>query len=259
MDTDELPRGRPFLTARWCNLILANFATPDELLTPYLPDGLQLDRRAGSAWCSIVAFEFRETRVLGVPWPGYRCFPEINLRFYVRHGRHRGVVFVREYVPSRLVAWIARSVYREPYLAVPMQCSTRETEKEISIEHRLSIAGANYRVSATGEKPPVRPDADSVEHHFKEHAWGYGRNRHGQTIRYAVHHPVWDVYPVKSAQIDVDWRRLYGPEWEKMSGRTPDSVFLAVGSRVEVYPGGRVLDPVEVEPAVQPAAHPLPG
>ena len=30
---------RPFLTARWCNLILANYPVPEELLRPYLPAG----------------------------------------------------------------------------------------------------------------------------------------------------------------------------------------------------------------------------
>ena len=58
--------------------------------------------------------------VLGVPWPGYRNFPEINLRFYVRRGDERGVVFVREFVPQRLVAWLARVFYNEPYRAATM-------------------------------------------------------------------------------------------------------------------------------------------
>lgn len=259
MDTDELPRGRPFLTARWCNLILANFATPDELLTPHLPDGLQLDRRDGSAWCSIVAFEFRDTRVLGVPWPGYRCFPEVNLRFYVRHGPRRGVVFVREYVPSRLVAWIARSMYGEPYRSAPMRCRTDESESSLSVEHRLTVAGEDHVLHATGDKPSHRPAGDSMEHHFKEHTWGFGRNRHGQTVRYAVHHAVWDVFPVRASQFQLDWAKLYGPDWAPMKGKTPNSVILAAGSPVEVYPKGRILEPVEVEPVIQPAAQPLPG
>jgi uncharacterized protein YqjF (DUF2071 family) len=103
--------GWAFLRAEWVNLILANFAAPPELLRPRLPPGLELDTRGGRAFCSLVAFDFRNTRVLGVPWPGYRDFPEWNLRFYVRRGPQRGVVFVREFVPPRLVAWLARGLY----------------------------------------------------------------------------------------------------------------------------------------------------
>src|SRR5882672_8618368 len=90
--------GWSFLTARWTNLFLATYAVPQELLRPRLPPGLDLDLRDGQAFVSLVAFDFLDTRVLGVPWPGYRNFPELNLRFYVRHGERRGVVFVREYV-----------------------------------------------------------------------------------------------------------------------------------------------------------------
>src|SRR4051812_2159224 len=88
----------PFLTARWSNLCLLTYAVPRALLTPRLPPGLELDTRPGladgptadrfapdgPAFVSLVAFDFLDTRVLGVPWPGYRNFPEINLRFYVR-------------------------------------------------------------------------------------------------------------------------------------------------------------------------------
>src|SRR3954469_19204610 len=113
----------PFLTARWSNLCLFTYAVPRELLERRLPPGLELDRRddlEGEAFVSLVAFDFLDTRVLGVPWPGFRNFAELNLRFYVRHGEERGVVFVREFVPQRLVAWMARTLYQEPYQAAPL-------------------------------------------------------------------------------------------------------------------------------------------
>src|SRR5213075_3299402 len=73
-----------------------------DLLERRLPPGLELDTRDGRAFASLVAFDFLDTRVLGVPWPGYRDFTELNLRFYVHRGLERGVVFVREFVPHRL-------------------------------------------------------------------------------------------------------------------------------------------------------------
>ena len=81
---------RAFLTARWHNLILANYAVPEGLLTPLLPPGVELDRRDGQCWASLVGFQFLDTRVIGIAWPGFRNFPEWNLRFYVRHEGRRG-------------------------------------------------------------------------------------------------------------------------------------------------------------------------
>jgi uncharacterized protein YqjF (DUF2071 family) len=238
---DELPpaRGRPFLTARWINVFLATYEVPDELLTPHLPAGLELDRRDGRAFASLVAFDFLDTRVLGIPWPGYRNFPEVNLRFYVRRGAERGVVFVREFVPLRLVAWLARRVYNEPYVAIRMTSTVTDGPEALTVEHRLTRDGRTHTLRATGAKPGVTPEASSVEHFFKEHQWGYGRTRRGALLRYEVRHPVWDVYPLRDYSVDVDWAALYGPGWKVLHGAEPFSVILAAGSAVAVYPKGK--------------------
>jgi hypothetical protein len=89
-----------------------------------------------------------------------------------------------------------------------------------------------------GAKPSVRPVSDSLEHWFKEHSWGFGTSRRGKLIRYEVNHPEWDVYPVREFKFDVDWAKLYGPEWALMNGVQPASVVLAVGSDICVYPKG---------------------
>ena len=70
---------KPFLTAGWHNLFLATYPVPPALLQKHLPPGLTLDLRDGSAFVSLVAFEFLRTRVLGIRWPGYRDFGEVLL------------------------------------------------------------------------------------------------------------------------------------------------------------------------------------
>lgn len=228
-----------FLSARWTNLFLATYAVPEELLRPQLPAGLDLDRRDGQCFASLVAFDFLDTRVLGVPWPGYRNFPELNLRFYVRHGEQRGVMFVREFVPLRLVAFMARTLYNEPYLATPMTSTVKDEPEFVRVEHRIDYGGRSHRLSATGSKPGFTPTADSVEHFFKEHEWGFGVVR-GRLMRYRVNHPIWQVYPVREFEVDVDWATLYGPEWSVMQGAKPMSTILAAGSPVTVYTGTQV-------------------
>jgi uncharacterized protein len=234
-----------FLTAVWSHLCLLTYAVPPSLLMKRLPTGLELDTRDGQAFVSVVAFQFLNTRVLGVPWPGYRNFAEMNLRFYVRHGNERGVVFVREFVPQRLVAWLARTIYNEPYLATPLTGAIHETSENLTATYHLSWQGRDYTVRVAGSKPAKRPAADSVEHFFKEHHWGFGVTRDGQPLRYHVEHPVWDVYPVQSYQLDLDWAHVYGPEWQVLQGKTPDSTVLAVGSAVAVYPKGKLVPSTE--------------
>lgn len=229
--------GRPFLTARWCNLVLATYAVPDDLLRPRLPPGVDLDRRDGRAFVSLVAFDFRDTKVLGVSWPGFRDFPELNLRFYVRHGPHRGVVFVREFVPKWAVATLARVLYNEPYRSAPMTSRLTETADRIEAEYTLDWAGRRHTIRAAGGKPGHEPGPDTVEHFFKEHEWGFNATRRGRPMRYRVRHPLWTVYPIADWSVDLDWAAVYGPEWGFLAKTEPYSTVFAAGSAVAVYPG----------------------
>lgn len=232
---------RPFLTAQWRNLVLVSYAVGDELLLPYLPVGLVLDRFRGWACCSLVAFDFLDTRVRGVRWPGSVNFPEVNLRYYVRDPRtgRRGVSFVREFVPRRGVAWIARRLYNEPYVRVAMRSEVLRTEGEIEVAHRWRYKGREHSVRVRGAQPPHRspqPAEDSPEHWFKEHEWGYGRDRAGRLVTYCVDHPVWEVHRVGSVELNVDFAALYGERWRVLNGGAPINVTLAAGSKVAVYP-----------------------
>lgn len=227
---------RPFLTCEWRNLFLATYAVPPALLQPHVPASLELDTRDGNAFVSLVAFEFLNMRFRGIPCWGYRRFPELNLRFYVRHGSDRGVIFLREWVRPRLIAWVARAVYNEPYRVAPLTYSCHDDAAGRSMEYRLTYGGREHVLRICGSKPAFRPDPGSDEHFFKEHSWGFGRTRPGVGLRYEVAHPVWDVFPVQSYRVDLDWGRVYGHEWEALSKATPVSTVFAVGSAVAVYP-----------------------
>jgi uncharacterized protein len=232
---------RPFLTAKWHNLFLATYAVPPALLEKRRPPGLALDLRDGNAFVSLVGFEFLDTRVLGVAWPGYRNFGELNLRYYVRLGEERGVVFIREFVPQRLVAWIARYLYNEPYFAAPITATKESSDSAVKMHYCLHFAGRDHHIHVTGAKPPVRPADDSLEHFFKEHKWGFGVTRGGRPLRYEVAHPVWDVFPVREYRLDFDFGAVYGPEWGFLNQATPCSTVLAAGSDIAVYPKGQLV------------------
>ena len=232
---------RPFLTARWTNLSLFTYAVPPEILLKRLPAGLELDRRGDEAFVSLVAFDFEETKVWGIGWPGYRRFAELNLRYYVRRPGERGVVFIREIVPQRWTAWLARTLYNEPYATAPLISKITENDSSIVAERRLTWNGHDYRIALTGKKPAFQPAEDSVEHFFKEHHWGYGVSNKGRTIRYRVEHPTWDIYPLESYRLDFDFADVYGEEWNFLTHAKPCSVVFAAGSAISVAPKDRTV------------------
>ena len=230
-----------FLRAEWRDLVMLNFEVSPALLEPLVPAGVEIDRCGGRLYASVVGFRFRDTRLLGVPIPGYRTFEEVNLRFYVR--RHvggevrRGVVFVRELVPRRAIALAARLLYNEPYRALPMRCRV-EALAGADIVHREFAwrAGTEWaRVVATtaGASRPLV--SGSEEEFITEHYWGYTRQRDGGTVEYHVSHPRWRTWTVDAATVHGDLAELYGAPLADVLRRHPDSAFLAEGSAIAVH------------------------
>jgi len=116
---------------------MLNYEVDAALLQNYVPNGTELDRWKGKLFVSLVGFMFLNTKVRGVGIPFHRNFEEVNLRFYVRRKAEdevrRGVVFIREIVPRWAIATIARVVYNENYVSMPMRhfgCRARRRRGE---------------------------------------------------------------------------------------------------------------------------------
>ncbi len=213
-----------------------NYEVDPALLTPLVPSGTELDSWNARTHVSIVAFRFLDTRILSVPIPFHRNFDEVNLRFYVRRdtrtGRRRGVVFIREIVPRRMVAAVARLLYNEPYAYFPTR-SAIEADARLAVTYSWRCAGRWHTLAAEAARPLARPAEGSLDQFIAEHYWGYTRQRDGTTLEYQVTHPPWMVAPAATRRIDVDFVSVYGAAFAAVL-RQPTSVFLADGSPVTV-------------------------
>lgn len=225
------PPGMPFLTAEWRDVIGITFPCPPERLLPYLPPGATIDTLDGSPRVSLVAFAFSRTRVLRVPVPGHIRFPEINLRFYVRYRGQRAVVFIRELVPRRAIATIARLRYNEPYVRVPMTWGRELEAGSLRVWHRFAKGSSiDVTAAATG----TLPAPGSPGHWLTDHALGIGRRRNGAAVLYHVAHPTWALHEIAAVALDVDFAAIYGPSWAWLADTEPSHVSLATGSAVTV-------------------------
>lgn len=235
-----------FLTAEWRNLAMLNYEIDPGILAGRVPVGCELDAWSGRCFVSMVGFQFLRTRVLGVPVPFHRHFVEVNLRFYVRRKSEgtwrRGVVFVKELVPRRAIAWVARRVYGENYDALPMrhEIGAAATPEIRSVAYRWRRRGAWEGLSATFSGEPALC-ADAAEETFiTEHYWGYSRLRDHATVEYQVEHPRWRVWRASTASLDCEAASLYGPEFVEALSAAPSSAFVADGSPVVVRRGVRL-------------------
>lgn len=227
-----------FLSARWEDLVMANYAVDPAILQPYLPRGVELDTFQGNAYVSLVGFMFKGTSLFHIPIPFLGTFEEINLRFYVKRedadGIKRGVVFINETVPFKAVAWLANKLYKEHYIAIPTKNKiTRSSHgKSICYDWKINHAWNHLSVQAAAEPLPML--TGSIEEFIFEHYYGYTKIDAQRTQEYKVNHPRWMVNTVQDYAIDCDFRAMYGESFAYLQNQAPDSVILAEGSAVTV-------------------------
>jgi len=227
------------MTARWSNPILLTYRVPPDLLQRYIHPNLSLDPWQGHYHASIVAFEFQDTRFRGRRVPGFVNFSQLNLRTYVRQGDQRGVTYIKEFVPSKVVAVIARLRFNEPYRTLDITSQTRSAGDALHIEHRWRQHDGDQHIEVTASQASVIPPEDGSTYHFTEHRWGFGANRSGDLVRYRVEHPVWAIREIRSVTHHIDFAPLFGVDWGQLNDHEPERVTLAVGSAVQMYSPGR--------------------
>jgi uncharacterized protein len=227
-----------FLSARWENLIMANYEINPDVLTRYLPHGVELDFYNNKTYVSLVGFMFKQTSLFNIPIPFLGTFEEINLRFYVKRVEgvtiKRGVVFINETVPYKLVAWLANRLYKEHYIAIPTKnlIDITNSTKNIRYQWKINKEWNHIAVNATKENEQMLPE--SIEEFIFEHYYGYTKINNQFSQEYKVNHPRWLVNKVIDYSIHCDFKSMYGNDFSLLSNHQPDSVIIAEGSPVTV-------------------------
>ena len=231
---------KKFLTAEWRDLVMANYEVDPSLLGDRIPPGTELDLQEGKCFVSLVGFMFLNTRVLDFLVPFHANFEEVNLRFYVRRETdeevRRGVVFVKEIVPRRAIALVARRLYGEPYECWSM--SNQRNEERVTYTWQKGDVTNSISVER-GENLGV-PAENSHGEFIIEHYWGYTKRGENRIDEYKVEHPKWKLLTTENPKIDVDFGKTYGDNFEFLNGEKPSSILLAKGSNIAVYKGKKI-------------------
>jgi len=216
---------------------MLNFVVDPAIVAPLVPPGTELDFENGDTFVSVVGFLFLDTRILGLPIPLHRDFEEVNLRFYVRKKSadtwRRGVVFVRELVPRRAIAVVARAFYGEKYLALPMKHEIEHVDLRLNVEYswRRGRKWESLKMTASGE-PQIIP-AGSHADFITEHYWGYTCVR-ARCSEYRVERPRWKIWNAEKFELRADITALYGEQFAETLSQPPRSAFIADGSPISV-------------------------
>lgn len=227
-----------FLKAEWENIIMVNYEIDPIHLQNYLPKGVELDLFENKCYISLVGFMFKNTKIFNLPIPKLGTFEEINLRFYVNRIEgdkvKRGVVFINETIPYRLVAWVANKLYNEHYSVVPTKHHEikNTNTNSIKFEWLNDLKWNSIEVAYTNELNQLKPN--SLEEFIYEHYYGYTKVSDFKTEEYKLQHPSWLTHPVINYQIECDFQKMYGDDFNILNRTNPSAVFIAKGSKVGI-------------------------
>ena len=216
---------------------MLSYVVDSHLIAPLVPSGTEIDFENGETFLSVVGFLFLDTRLLGLPIPLHRDFEEVNLRFYVRKKSadtwRRGVVFIRELVPRRAIALVARTFYGENYVAVPMKHEIEDLDGKVKVEYswRRDRKWESLKMDAVGESQLI--PAGSHAEFITEHYWGYTALRSGCS-EYRIEHAHWKIWNASSFELNADTAALYGEQFLETLSQPPRSAFIADGSPITV-------------------------
>jgi uncharacterized protein YqjF (DUF2071 family) len=230
-----------FLTAEWRKLIIVNYQVSRDLLIPYLPANVDLDYYDGDLYVSLVGFLFKNTKIKGFRIPGHINFEEVNLRFYVKRKApngemRRGVVFIKEIVPKKMIVAVANTVYKEHYVAKKMKHKILR-DQDIKVSYSWLHDRKWNRMAVVAKSVGRLVEKGSKAHFITDHFWGYTKKNEYVTSEYEVGHPTWKAYDIVGHNIRVDFGANYGREFSFLSEAEPDSVILAEGSEIFVNDG----------------------
>ena len=227
-----------FLTAHWRKLCFANYAIDPTILQPYVPAHTELDFFEDTCYVSLVGFLFDDVKLKGISVPFHKKFEEINLRFYVRYKDgnkwKRGTVFISEIVSKPAIAWVANTLYNENYSVYKMHYKHDLTKDENFFSYGLH-ADNQWNLLQVATAPEAKKYAPKgITAFITEHFWGYSKKSEKQSWEYEVKHPLWKSYEVLDHEIVFDFGKIYGPQFDHLSKRNPDSIQCMDGSAIRI-------------------------
>lgn len=194
-----LPPAPHVMQMDWEELLFAHWPVPARVLRDHIPPQLELEQFEGEAFLGLVPFRMNRVRPRVTPaLPGTACFPELNVRTYVRHGERPGVWFFSLDAASWLSVRLARVGFGLPYFDARMGIEVGE--RGVVFRSRRVQRGA-WPAEFVGEYRPTGPvslaQPGTLEAFLVERYCLYSLRR-GRLMRGEVAHPPWPLQPAEA-------------------------------------------------------------
>lgn len=195
-----------FMKGNWENLIIRSFTCEPKLLEKYLPNDTELDIYNGKGLFSMVAFTFSKVRFFGIKIPFNQQFGEINFRFYVKSkiDGKKGVVFLKEYAPKPLIAFVANMIYNEPFFYHRVKKHITNSSSLKLISYPFLLKNKWQKVTALVKNTTTKLQPNSIQEFIVDRYIAYVKGRGHKTYEYQINHKPWKLFDIKKTNISKE-------------------------------------------------------
>lgn len=187
----------------WRKLLFLHWAVDPAVIQATLPAGLHVDSFAGRAYVGLVPFHMARIRPRWLPpLPWLSWFLETNVRTYVYDDDGRpGVWFYSLDANQPIAVWLARSLFRLPYIHAQMAARRRRDGWHTYRTQRTAQPAATFRFRPFGTPAAATPG--SLDFFLVERYILLAQTRRG--VRHGVvHHAPYQIQPATVTQWDGD-------------------------------------------------------
>lgn len=236
---DSRPSGSPALRMRWKKLLFLHWAWKAEDLQARLPEGLEVEEFAGSAWLGIVPFLMRGVHPKGLfPVPWLSNFEELNVRTYVKSKSGlSGVWFFSLACNQPVAVEIARRGFHLNYVHAKISANLDQLVRYEC--KRPGFPPGLFEYPASTNNPcPASPG--TLEHFLVERYVLFSTDRSGKLYAGHVAHSPYQIEPVKIR----DWSFVPAvADGFQDPDTPPDHTMIARDVDVKAWPIKRLAPP----------------
>lgn len=178
------------MSQEWSEAYFLNFKVDRLHLLPLLPKGIELDQYEGQNYVSLIPFYMKNTHLRFMSTFGFKTFPEVNLRTYVKYQDKAGVLFLSLDSTHHLFNKLVRSFCEIPYI------DSYITYQDANHNRKIHLQREGFKLDCELRYDPIQKvscELGSFEYWIAERYYFFNAQK-GKTMLWEVEHKPWEIF-----------------------------------------------------------------
>ncbi|GAA3644150.1 YqjF family protein [Flavivirga jejuensis] len=203
----------------WNKAVFLHWEVAPELVSPFLPKGINLDIINGKTWVSLVAFDMNNIGIRNLPKVPYISdFHEINIRVYITCNNKPSVYFLSMEGSKQSSCKVLKTVSKFPYQY------SRMNRDDTSYISKNKIFNDSFNIEYSTENTHIEKDETDL---WLTERYAVFQDYKNHIIEYDVHHIEWPMQSISVNKLNLNY-----PRFSHLINNQPNKIHYSSGVQV---------------------------